>query len=74
MTIFDYLLPIIYKPLWSFQQKLQKTKDVAFYAADPLDYEMFLPILKHLDMDVIFIAKNAKTCSYFQQNNIPFIK
>jgi CDP-glycerol glycerophosphotransferase (TagB/SpsB family) len=74
MTIFDYLLPIIYKPLWSLQQKLQKTKDVAFYAADPLDYEMFLPILKHLDMDVIFIAKNAKTCSYFQQNNIPYIK
>jgi len=72
MTILDYLLPLFYKPCWTLLHKRQKTSDIAFYAADPLDYEMFLPIRKHLEFDITFIAKNAKTRAYFRQKNIPF--
>jgi hypothetical protein len=68
MTILNHLLPIIYKPLWT----LFKTDSVAFYAEDPLDYEMFLPIKKHLDYEVINIAKNKKTRAYFEKNDIPY--
>lgn len=72
MTIFDYLLPIFYKPVWAILQGLHKTDDIVFYAADPLDYEMFLPIQKHLDASITFVARNAKTRAYFQNGKIPF--
>ncbi len=68
MTLLDYLIPLFYNPLWY----LFKTDDIAFYAADPLDYEMFLPIQKHLNHAVVYVAKNKKTRQYFRKNNIPF--
>jgi CDP-glycerol glycerophosphotransferase (TagB/SpsB family) len=68
MTLLDYLIPLFYKPLWH----LFKTNDIAFYAVDPLDYEMFLSIKKHLDIKLIYIAKNKKTRDYFQRKGIPF--
>ena len=68
MTLLDYLIPLFYKPLWY----LLKTDDVAFYAVDPLDYEMFLPIKKHLDHKIVYIAKNKKTRDYFRKKNISF--
>ncbi len=68
MTLLDYLLPIIYMPLW----RILRNDDVVFYAADPLDYEMFLPIKKHLSFKITYVAKNKKTRNYFKKKNIPY--
>jgi len=72
MTIFDHLLPIFYKPCWRLWHALRKTNDVVFYAADPLDYEMFQPIRRQLDIEITYVAKNTKTSAYFKQNNIHY--
>ncbi len=72
MTLLDYLLPIVYWPLWHFYRLLGRQIPLAFYAADPLDYEMFLPIQKHLNRQVLYIAANIKTAGYFRQRQIPY--
>jgi hypothetical protein len=68
MAVLSSLLPIIYNPLWY----LFNRDVVAFYAEDPLDYEMFLPIKKHLDYEVVNVAKNKKTRIYFKEKGIPY--
>ena len=68
MTLLDYLLPLIYKPLW----RLFRNDDVIFYAADPLDHEMFLPIKKYLPFKITYVAKNKKTRNYFKKKDIPY--
>lgn len=72
MNIQDYIVPLYYKPLWSLLKLLRLTSGMAFYCADPLDYEMFLPIRKHLDLPIKFIAKNKKTRQFFKENNIRY--
>ena len=72
MTIFDHLLPLVYKPLWGLADMLHKATAVMFYVADPLDYAMFQPIRKHLDMDIHYVAKNAKSRAFLRQQNIPY--
>ncbi len=71
MTLFDYLLPLFYKPLWMIRHRMGKTDRLAFYAADPLDVQMFQPIRKHLDDEVVFYAKNAKTRAFFKKQGMP---
>ncbi len=72
MTLLDYLLPLLYWPMWKMASLLGRAIPLAFYAADPLDYEMFLPIQKHLKQTVECIAANSKTAAYFKKNKIPF--
>ncbi len=72
MTIFDRLLPLVYRPFWYIVHSFGKTLKIAFYAADPLDYEMFLPIAKHLDFSFEIIAKNRKTRDYLKTKGIPY--
>lgn len=72
MTILDYLLPLVYSPVWYIAKRLRKTLKIAFYAADPLDYEMLLPIARHLDFPLEIIAKNRKTRDYLKTKGIPY--
>ena len=72
MTLLDYLLPFFYHPLWYLARLLGRVSPLAFYAADPLDYEMFIPIRQHLKRDVEYIAANSKTARYFKRRRIPF--
>jgi len=73
MNLQDYLLPLFYKPIWYLHKLRGKTISLAFYCADPLDYFMFQPILKHLKMPLTYIAKNKKTRQFFKINNIPYL-
>lgn len=52
--------------------RLHKTEHALFYVADPLDYEMFQPIRKHLDLNVQYVAKNAKSRAFLKQHNIAY--
>jgi len=72
LNIQDYIVPLYYKPLWSILKLFGLTSGVGFYCADPLDYEMFLPIKKNIDFPINFIAKNKKTRHFFKVNDIPY--
>jgi len=73
MVLSYYLYSYPYKLLWIVADKIRKTKEVAFYCADPLDYEMFLPISKFLP-NIKIIAKNKKTIEYLRKKNIQYAK
>ena len=73
MTPAYYIYKYPYKLTWYIIKFLKKRKALVFYCADPLDYEMFIPIKKYLPkIDVI--AKNKKTRNYLEQNGIEFLK
>ncbi len=72
MNIQDYILPLFYKPMWHISKLFKSAKYIGFYCADPLDYNMFQPIKKHLDLPVTYIAKNRKTRKFFKEMNIPY--
>jgi CDP-glycerol glycerophosphotransferase (TagB/SpsB family) len=71
MYIRDYI-PLYYNPIWSLLKLFKLTSGIAFYCVDPLDYEMFQPIKKHLELPINYIAKNKKTRDFFKSLNIPY--
>ncbi len=72
MNLIDYLLYVPYKVLWHVLNLFKKREDIIFYCADPLDYEMFLPVAKHLSFPVRIIAANRKTRRYLKEKGLPF--
>lgn len=71
MVLSYYLYKYPYKLLWYLREFLFGNNEIAFYCADPLDYEMFIPIQKHLPT-VQIIAKNKKTRNYLNAKAIPY--
>ncbi|MBU1097254.1 MAG: hypothetical protein CVV23_03275 [Ignavibacteriae bacterium HGW-Ignavibacteriae-2] len=72
MVFSYYFYKYPYILLWHIKNLIGKTDDMAFYCADPLDYEMFQPIQKHLPKMKI-IAKNNKVKKYLDKKGIEFI-
>jgi CDP-glycerol glycerophosphotransferase (TagB/SpsB family) len=70
MVFSYYLYKYPYKILW-YLKKFIKLEPIAFYCADPLDFEMFQPIAKFLP-EVAIIAKNKKTKDYLNARGIKF--
>lgn len=70
MVFSYYLYKYPYKICWHLK-KLFGLEPIAFYCADPLDYEMFLHISKYLP-DIPIIAKNKKTKDYLKAKKIPY--
>ncbi len=73
MTPAYYIYKYPYILGWYFAKLMGKTKGLTFYCADPLDYEMFIPIKKHLP-DIEIIAKNKKTRDYLAKNGIEYLR
>ena len=71
MNVQDYILPVFYRPLWHLSKLVIRTKWFGFYCADPLDYYMFQPIRKHLDIPITYIAKNSKTRRFLKKMRVP---
>ncbi len=71
MVLSYYIYKYPYKIAWHFAKLLKRLDEVVFYCADPLDYEMFLPIQKHLP-EIPIIAKNSKTRKYLEQKGIAY--
>lgn len=71
MVLSYYLYNYPYKLIWYLRELLFGNKEIAFYCADPLDYEMFLPIKKYLP-EIQIIAKNRKTRRYLKSKNISY--
>lgn len=72
MVFSYYLYKYPYKLIWHFLKSFRHDKIIAFYCADPLDYEMFLPISKYLP-PVKIIAKNKKVKKYLSAKNIEYV-
>ncbi len=72
MVFSYYLYKYPYKIIWHIKNKFGSTINLAFYCADPLDYEMFLPIAKYLP-DLTVIASNSKTKKYLFEKGINFV-
>jgi len=73
MTPAYYIYKYPYKLGWYIAKLFKKNKNLVFYCADPLDYEMFLPILKYLD-EVEIIAKNSKTRDYLDKKGVKYLR
>jgi CDP-glycerol glycerophosphotransferase (TagB/SpsB family) len=73
MTPAYYLYKYPYQLGWYLTKLFGLQKELVFYCADPLDYEMFLPIKKHLP-DVEIIAKNNKTRKYLKSKGIAYLR
>ncbi len=71
MTPAYYIYKYPYKLGWYIAKLLKKRKQMVFYCADPLDYEMFLPIKKYLP-NVEIITKNKKTRKYLSDKGINY--
>lgn len=69
MVFSYYIYNIPYRLLWHAYNYLGRTVDFAFYCADPLDYDLFLPIAKYLPKP-IYIAKNSKTRNYLEKRGL----
>ncbi len=68
-----YIYKYPYKLGWYIAKLFNKNRELVFYCADSLDYEMFLPIKKHLPkIDVI--AKNSKTRKYFDNKGVSYLR
>lgn len=70
MVFSYYLYKYPYKFIWYFK-KFFKLEEIIFYCADPLDYEMFLPIQKYLQK-ITIVAKNKKTKDYLSEKKIEY--
>ena len=68
-----YIYKYPYKLGWYIVKLLKRNKELVFYCADPLDYEMFIPIKRHLPK-VEIIAKNKKTRNYLEKKEIPYLR
>jgi CDP-glycerol glycerophosphotransferase (TagB/SpsB family) len=73
MVLSYYIYKYPYKIVWHLINVFNKKSQIAFYCADPLDYEMFLPILKYLPSPII-IAKNNKTRKYLKRKGIMYVR
>ena len=73
MTPAYYIYKYPYKLGWYIAKLLNKRKELVFYCADPLDYEMFIPIKKYLT-EVDIIAKNKKTRTYLTEKRIKYLR
>ena len=73
MTPAYYIYKYPYKLGWHIVKLLRKRKELVFYCADPLDYEMFIPIMKHLPK-VEIVTKNKKTRNYLKQKGIKYLR
>lgn len=71
MVFSYYIYKYPYKILW-YIKKYFGLKSLIFYCADPLDYEMFIPIEKYLSK-IEIVAKNKKTRLYLNSKGINFI-
>jgi CDP-glycerol glycerophosphotransferase (TagB/SpsB family) len=68
-----YIYKYPYKLGWYIAKLFNKNRELVFYCADPLDYEMFLPIKKYLP-DVEIIAKNNKTRDYLDSKGVSYLR
>ena len=68
-----YIYKYPYKLGWYIAKLFKRNKNLVFYCADPLDYEMFIPIKKHLP-EVEIVAKNRKTRDYLEKNGIEYLR
>ncbi len=73
MTPAYYIYKYPYKLGWYLAKLLKKNNELVFYCADPLDYEMFIPIKKHLPA-IEIVAKNKKTRDYLTKNGIEYLR
>lgn len=70
MVFAYYLYKYPYKLAWYAYKLFNKNPDFVVYLADPLDYVVLKPILKHLP-PADYVCKNRKTREFLNQSGIP---
>jgi CDP-glycerol glycerophosphotransferase (TagB/SpsB family) len=71
MVFSYYIYKYPYKLFWYLAKLLNKNEELIFYCADPIDYEMFLPIKRFLP-EITIIAKNKKSGKYLELRNVKY--
>ena len=68
-----YIYKYPYKLGWYIAKLFNKNPELVFYCADPLDYEIFLPVKKFLP-SIQIVAKNKKTRNYLSKMGIEYLR
>ncbi len=69
MVFSYYIFKYPYKLVWHLLKVFDKNPALVTYCADPLDYEILAPVLKHLP-EMKFVVKNSKTTEYLKSKGI----
>lgn len=72
MVFSYYIYKYPYKIAWHFCNLFRKKNQLSFYCADPLDYDMLVPIIKYFP-EASIIAKNTKTKEYLKSKNLSYL-
>lgn len=72
MVLSYYIYKYPFKLFWHINNLLKLNREIVFYCADPLDYEMFIPIKKYLSK-ITIVAKNKKTKKYLSGIGVSYI-
>lgn len=65
---FFYRLP--YRFFWRISKSRKKLIPCIVYCADPLDYTILEPVVRHLDTVCIYVAKNRHTEAFLRKKGI----
>ncbi len=69
MVLSYHLSKYPYRLLWHLLHMLGRTRDVAVYVSDPLDYVVLQPVLRHLPA-VPFVVRNRRTARFLKQSGV----
>jgi CDP-glycerol glycerophosphotransferase (TagB/SpsB family) len=69
MVLSYYLYKYPYKITWYILNFFNKTKEIAVYVADPLDYIILKNITQHFQ-NITYIVKNKKSAQFLSDNGI----
>ena len=67
--MFYFLLKYPYRLVWRICRLLRWTPKTAVYCAEPMDYVILKPVLRHLP-PLPFVAKNRRTRSYLKSQGL----
>lgn len=64
MPLSSVFYTIPYRFLWRIQKVRNKLIPLVAYCADPLDYHVLEPVIRHLNIPCVYVAKNTGTEQY----------
>lgn len=70
MPLSSYLYTLPYRIFWHWSRYRNRLIPCVIYCAEPLDYTILEPVVRHLKKPCVYVAKNRRTAAYLHQKGI----
>ncbi len=67
MQLSSYLYTLPYRIFWHLSKYRNRLIPCVIYCAEPLDYTILQPVVRHLKMPCVYAAKNKRTADYLHK-------